>query len=402
MSSRRPADKRTRWPCIVVRHRVGCPANGGKRCRCRPGYIARVWDPAHRRPLPSPTFETPSEGISWQQDTRQRLRDGTPTAVQSIYVHEGSEQFIVAMNNGTALNKKGKPYKQSAITSLTNNLRGRVKDELGPLLLAEVRRGHVQTMIDELVAERLSGSRVRNVVGALRSLYNYSIPRDLASVSPITEIVLPAMGEKPRERIATAVELRELLRALKPADAVPFALAAYATARSQEVRNLAWPEVDWEAAKLYLADEEDYSKSKAARRPFPLIEPLRGILRAEWERQGRPDGEALVCPGRKTGGRNSGKLSTAALYTRADAAWETKKFLPIRLQDCRHTASSWMRAAGIDLKTRSVLMGHATTASTDGGRGSITDDRYTHLLPGEVEKAGQQLEAYLASQVADI
>jgi hypothetical protein len=61
-----------------------------------------------------------------------------------------------------------------------------------------------------------------------------------------------------------------------------------------------------------------------------------------------------------------------------------------------------MRAAGIDLKTRSVLMGHATTASTDGGRGSITDDRYTHLLPGEVEKAGQHLEAYLASQVADI
>jgi hypothetical protein len=58
-----------------------------------------------------------------------------------------------------------------------------------------------------------------------------------------------------------------------------------------------------------------------------------------------------------------------------------------------------MRAAGIDLKTRSVLMGHATTASTDGGRGSITDDRYTHLLRGDIEKAGERLASYLAAQL---
>jgi hypothetical protein len=58
-----------------------------------------------------------------------------------------------------------------------------------------------------------------------------------------------------------------------------------------------------------------------------------------------------------------------------------------------------MWAAGIDLKARSVLMGHASTASTDGGRGSITDDRYTHLLPGAIEKAGEQFAGYLTAQV---
>jgi hypothetical protein len=54
-----------------------------------------------------------------------------------------------------------------------------------------------------------------------------------------------------------------------------------------------------------------------------------------------------------------------------------------------------MRAAGIDLKARSVLMGHASTASTDRGPGSITDDRYTHLLPGEIEQAGERLGSYV-------
>jgi integrase len=189
-----------------------------------------------------------------------------------------------------------------------------------------------------------------------------------------------------------------LLAALQSADAVPFALAAYATARSQEVRNLAWPEVDWDAEMLHLADEEDYAKSENARRPFPLIAPLRSILEAEHARQGHPTA-GLVCPGRKPGGRNSGLLSTGALYTRADDAWEPRKLEPIRLQECRHTASSWMRAAGIDLKLRSILMGHASTASTDRGPGSITDDRYTHVLPGEIEQAGKQLEAFLLASV---
>jgi len=254
-------------------------------------------------------------------------------------------------------------------------------------------------MIDEMVTERLSGSRVRNVLNALRSLYNYAIPRELAEVSPITNIVLPAVGEKPRERIAAPSEFSRLLGALKPADMVLFALAGYATARSQEVRNLAWPEVDWTAGMLYLADEEDYAKSDAARRPFPMIAPLRRILEAEHARQGRPS-DGLVCPGRKPGGGNSGLLSTSALYTRADEAWQAHKLEPIRLQDCRHTASSWMRAAGIDLKIRSVLMGHASTASTDRGPGSITDDRYTHLLPGEIERAGELLEAYVLAEEA--
>ncbi len=448
-ATKRPADKRTRWPGVVARHRLSCPANRDGRCRCKPGYVARVWDPTRGRNIASPTYRDPLDGVSWQRATRESFAANPPSIPQAqapppltpqeqlaalpqelaaallklaaalpgavaaqdpavvsaaasapsgrpagVSVKDASERFIQAMRDGTALSKKGKPHKPEARKTIEGALNGRVVRELGEAPLNGVSRGQVQTMIDEMVAERLSGSRVRNVLNALRSLYNFAIPRDLADESPITNIVLPAVGEKPRERIATSAEFVLLLAALQPADAVPFALAAYATARSQEVRNLAWPEVDWAAGMLYIADDEDYAKSDAARRPFPLIAPLRAILEDEHARQGNPSA-GLVCPGRKPGGRNSGLLSTAALYTRADEAWEPRELEPIRLQDCRHTASSWMRAAGIDLKLRSVLMGHASTASTSRGPGSITDDRYTHVLPGEIERAGGQLEAYL-------
>jgi integrase len=406
--SRRSRDKRTRWPCVVVRHQVGCPAIDDKRCRCEPGYVARVWDRTLGRPVPSPTYRTAAQCIKWQQDKRQAIKNDTaptvtPAAHVSVATHAttltpASDRFIAAIKRGTALSKKGKPYKKGSIETIEGALKGRIDDELGELMLDEVRRGHVQTLVDEMVAEELSGSRIRNVVNALRSLYNWAIPHELALSSPIENILLPAVGEKPRNRIATPLEFQALLLALKPPDAVPFAIGGYATARSQEIRNLGWPEVDFKAGMLYLADEEDYAKSDAARRPFPMVVQLRRILHAEWERQDRP-ATGLVCPGSKPGGRNSGKVGISALYTRADEAWDKQGLEHIRLQDCRHTASSWMHAAGIDLKTRSVLMGHATTASTDGGRGSITDDRYTHLLPGEIEKAGKRLAAYLTGQV---
>ncbi len=144
---------------------------------------------------------------------------------------------------------------------------------------------------------------------------------------------------------------------------------------------------------MRLADSPEYAKSDAATRSVPLIPQLRRILRAEWKRQDRPSGDGLVCPARKA--RATGLLSTGGLYIRADKAWAAKELTRIRLHECRHTAASWMRAAGIDLKARSVLMGHASTASTDRGAGSITDDRYTHLLPGEIEQAGKRLSTYL-------
>lgn len=295
----RGPDKRTRWPSVVIRHRVGCPAHRGKRCRCTPGYVARVWDPARRRPVSSPTFRTPTECFVWQMNTRAELKSGRSTSVRGIKVNEACDRFIDAIKDGVALNKRGKPYKKSATRTIENALRGRIEREFGSLQLGEVRRGHIQRLVDDMVAESLSGSRVRNVLNALRSLYRYAIARELVQSSPITNVLLPSVGEIPRNRVATPVEFRERLLALEPADAVPFALAGYATARSQEILNLTWAEVDWTARMIYLADEEEYAKSDSARRPFPLIPQLRQLLRSEWQRQGRPAGRQLVCPGRK-------------------------------------------------------------------------------------------------------
>jgi site-specific recombinase XerD len=46
-----------------------------------------------------------------------------------------------------------------------------------------------------------------------------------------------------------------------------------------------------------------------------------------------------------------------------------------------------LRAAGIDFKLISAIVGHASV--------SITQDRYTHIGAEHLEEAGAQLDAYL-------
>jgi integrase len=49
-------------------------------------------------------------------------------------------------------------------------------------------------------------------------------------------------------------------------------------------------------------------------------------------------------------------------------------FASINPHECRHTYASFMIAAGVNAKTLSTYMGHASI--------TITMDRYRHLMPG--------------------
>ena len=63
------------------------------------------------------------------------------------------------------------------------------------------------------------------------------------------------MDAKPRDRVATPAEFAQLLAALKPPDALPWALAGNATAREQEIRVLDWSHVDLQPGAIELAAE---------------------------------------------------------------------------------------------------------------------------------------------------
>jgi len=138
-------------------------------------------------------------------------------------------------------------------------------------------------------------------VNALRSLYRWAQDRELASHDPAALVRLPAMDATPRERVATPAEFAILLSKLSVEDAVPYALAGYATARHQGIRVLDWQHVDLQLAGLELAADEEGRKPGGSWRVGPLVKPVLTLLKRAWIAQGGPR-EGKVCPPDTRGG----------------------------------------------------------------------------------------------------
>jgi integrase len=97
-------------------------------------------------------------------------------------------------------------------------------------------------------------------------------------------------------------------------------------------------------------------------------------------------------------------LSFEGLQKRVDDVWEPKDEHDkptgervgerITAHECRHTCASWLDAAGVRPVLVSQLMGHAVPARQTGAA-QITQERYTHALPGELERAREQFDRWL-------
>ncbi len=395
---RRYVDTKTRYQGVFARHQLSCDlAVDGDRCTCTPTYYGTVWDNQLNRNRRTKRVASVGEARNRRADLLALVRAGiaTPTATK-VRFSEAHESFIADCRAGVALNKHGRPYKSKAIIDLDSSLK-RLPTSIRRGPLAKPSRGDFQRAVDGLRRDGLSSSRVRSIINAARSLYRWAEDRELVAEDHLGSVRLPADDSVERDRVATPGEFAALLDALEPADALPFALAAYGTARSQEIRALEWPEVDFDHDLMLLADDDEARKSEAARRVVPLLRPLRSRLYDEWIAQGRPT-TGRVCPPRRKSA--SGMISLDQLQKRIRKIWEGLGFQPIGLQEARHTAATWLDHAGVAPKVSSVFMGHKSPKRQPDAA-PITLRRYTHVLPGELERARDQFDEFIAGRQAD-
>jgi len=317
-----------------------------------------------------------------------------PTQVSFEDAHH---KFIEDCRAGVALNNRGEPYKPNAIKSLDCALR-RVPAPIRRKSLPDVSGGELQEAIDDYIREGLSSSRIHTIICAVRSLYTWAIHRGKVAASPAASLRLPAVSYEARDRIAKPGEFALLLAALKSQNALPWALAGYGTARRQEIRALSWPEVSLGEATISLAEDDRARKSDAAWRLVPMVTPLRRRITAEWARQGEPE-TGRVCPPRRRS--KSGLLSLDQLSHHVATTWRCAGLEPIGLQDSRHTAATWLDHAGISPKVASVLMGHKNPSPVHHGYAPITQRRYTHVLDGELDRARDLLDDFIATREAE-
>jgi len=410
-------DIKTKFQGVFARHQEKCKATETgtrKDCNCQPSYYGTAWDREAGKPRKTPRVNRLAEARNARNDLLEALRKGAVPRESAITLDEARRRFVQAAREGVALNKWRRRYRPRAVEDLESAL-AHVPDDLARRSLDRIKRGDLQTLVDKLTADGLSGSRIRSIVNAVRSLYRWAQDHELASHDPAQRVKLPATDAKPRERVATPAEFASLLGALSRQtqeerekkmprtpraalrDSVPFALAAYATARRQEIRVLDWKHVDLDLGAIELAADEEGRKPGGSWRVVPLVAPLRSLLRQEWLAQGRPK-QGKVCPPRRNS--KSGLIALATVQKRVHERWRKLKVEPIGLHESRHTAATWLDHAGVSPKVASQIMGHKTP-EYQAGAATITLERYTHVLPGELERARKLLDAFLAERLRD-
>src|SRR5918912_3570899 len=320
-------DTKTRFQGVFARHQESCRVSVGcesKSCNCTPSYYGVVWDRAARRQRKTRRFRGVTEARNARKDLADALSRGTALDVAGPRLSDAREQFVAAARDGIALNKWGRRYRKTAWKDLDGSLRS-VPDELARRRLGDIARGDVQRLVDDMARAGASGSRVRSVVNALRSLFRWAQDRDLVGHDPAANVRLPAMDATPRDRVATPAEFAQLLAAAKPEDAIAWALAGYATARKQEIRVLDWSHVDLKLGAVELGADEEGRKPGGSWRVVPLVKPLQKMLREAWIAQGRPS-SGKVCPPRQHS--PSGMLALGDVQQRVHREWRKRALEP--------------------------------------------------------------------------
>jgi integrase len=410
----RLVDTKTRYQGVFARHQAKCGlGEGKKRCNCRPRYYGVIWDRSVGKPLKTGRFDQVIEARDARADLLESLRRGTISARSyGATLEEIKTRFLQGARNGVVLNKHGRKYRKRAIKELESALK-HLPDSLLRTPADKVLQGDIQNLADSL-ADRdrpLSGSRIREVVYGVSTLYQFAHPRELAKKdhNPKEGVRLPAPDETIRDFVVEASTFVLMLKGLEEPtkgerekgnirtkrqalrDQVPYALAAYGTARAQEIRILDWSDVYFGVRALELAADEEGRKPGGSWRIVPMVEPLLKILLEEWEAQGQPN-EGRVCRPRK--GSKSGLVSMDNIQDRSHRRWLDLGIKPILFQEARHTAATWMDHARVPRKVASEIMGHKTPTYALGAA-RITLQRYTHMLPSELERARERLDAYL-------
>jgi integrase len=166
--------------------------------------------------------------------------------------------------------------------SIESRTRCHIIPKLGNKPVGEVTRADVVDFLDRL--ERGEGFRhqVNRCRETLRAIFAYAIERELVTVNPIVGVSKRRV-ETPRDRTLTAEELTALWIAIEKLPELPrayFRVALLTGARRNEVRGMAWSELDLDTGWWRLAAERTKNG-----RPFelplsaPVLETLRTLPR---------------------------------------------------------------------------------------------------------------------------
>jgi integrase len=327
------------------------------------------------------------------REAQRRAEDGQPIKDAKVTVTAWTERWIT-----TTL--AGSDQAQATRDLYAGLARKHVAaGALGNLEIGKVRKADVDGLYRDMKAAGYAGSTLRNVHAVLRALFREAEDNELIKASPMAKVARPAVGDQ-RVAFLTRAQADALVAALADdpllLDLVKLLLLT--GMRRGEALGLSWEQVGDE--QIHVTQQLTRASDGLALRQLktegsarhlsitpPLAEVLRSRRRAAMEaRMAAPAGTWV----------ESGLVFTTALggpleprnVLRRFAAAVARAELPatVHLHTLRHSAASFLIAAGVPMKVVQKILGHSSF--------TITADTYSHVAPElETEAMGKLGEA---------
>lgn len=250
----------------------------------------------------------------------------------------------------------------------------------------------VQQFLNELLSSggtngsKLSPRSVNMTRSILSEALDEAANNNLLLANPVLR-TKPIKVDKPQMYILTNDEAERLLKEAKTSSYnwyLAIMLGIYAGLRIGEIFGLKWDCVNFEARCIHIKRTlvttksgsvlQDSTKTLRSTRSVLLPDNLLTALKAQHlsctiQKKKRSDYsiEFVIC---KDNGMNlTPNHFSSHVFKKLLLAAAIDK--PVRVHDLRHTHATWLVESGVDIKTVSERLGHATTR--------ITLDTYTHV-----------------------
>lgn len=262
--------------------------------------------------------------------------------------------------------------------------------EIGWCELTQLTPGMVHGLVDALCKKRLSNATIRSAYRLLAAAMRYALEEGVIAENPCRKIRLQ-QNEVVEQRVLTKAEQERLRCAVFNSDDMPVLMSLYTGMRLGEVCALKWTDIDWERCTITvrrtvqrIAQEKKANgkttlitgtpKSAHAHRVLPLPAFLLFKLRAMFEQRGQTEyifSETQSAAEPRTVQRRLKRLTNKL------------EISGVHFHTLRHTFATRLLEMGVDVKTVSTLLGHASARTTL--------DFYAHSLIEHQREAVERL-----------
>lgn len=273
---------------------------------------------------------------------------------------------------------------------------------IGKERLCDLRPEMIRFIIKRMTQNKLSGKTLRNAYSTIHGALEQAVNDELIKSNVCDRVKAPKLGCPPEMHILEDDQVKVFLQEIKGNQFEPvYYVALFTGMRESELVGLTWDCIDFNKKTIHIYQQLKREEVKGGRyvftplknkrsRTFGPPENVFAVLKKVKQQQNIwriRCGSAWKDSNLVFTYEDGSNISSRTLYNNFKKIVEHMGIPEVRFHDLRHTYATIALQNGVDVKTVSSTLGHATVA--------FTLDKYAHVSNIMLQSGAAKMQAYI-------